>query len=268
MDTAGAVMVARVDARRDEPAARLRCCDSVARVGAFRISPRHDRGARARTAQRRCGLARRQFFAQQPGGLGTIGRDHGRERHQVLTQGREQIAARHGRARRRTPDRIDDERNPQPPHPPREHAHVVRTPQQPALDRQRRQVVCQRGQLRVQQIRHHRIDAPHRHRVLRSDRRHRRAAVHAEGIEGTQVGLDAGAAAAVRAGHAPDDRASVRHSVNGRPVTGVLATAIVCGAISPASYPSRAPSMASRNARAIATGSAACATAELSSTAS
>ena len=48
----------------------------------------------------------------------------------------------------------------------------------------------------------------------------------------------------------------------------VLATAIACGAIRPASYPSRAPSIASRNARAIATGSAACATAELSSTAS
>ncbi|MDB5751029.1 MAG: sugar transporter permease [Ramlibacter sp.] len=55
---------------------------------------------------------------------------------------------------------------------------------------------------------------------------------------------------------------------NGRPVTGVVATAISCLAMMPASYASRPASMPSRKARAMVTGSCARATAEFTSTAS
>ena len=195
----------------------------------------------------------RRRATQQPPRLVLVGRDQRGARQQQLAVGAQHGLVGKGGAAAGPQHRIDHQRQrrplAQPVDPARQHGHVVGAAQQPGLDGGRRQVRRQCRQLRVEQVGRHRLDARHGLRVLRRDGRHHRAQMHAERRRRALVGGKARAAARVVAGDTPDDRLSYcfcscwrlshgRHGAfpirNGLPVTGVVATAKSCRAITPA----------------------------------
>ena len=284
---AGAVRVACVQPRQREPAARQRRVDPVERIGAVggavravAAGDRHRAGperTQRRGLRRHLGRRRGVSHAQQPRRLAPVRRDQVGTRQQPLAVGRQQrVIAESRAARAGAQHRIDHQAHARPAlgvearQPAHQHRHALGAADQPGLDDARAQVGRQRGELRVEHLRRHRHDAGDAERVLRGDRRDHRAEVDRAALGGARVGAQAGATAAVVAGDAPDDRSihAGAHSRKGRPLTGVVATAIACGAITPASKPSRPACTARPKAAAMRTGSRACDTAEFSSTAS
>ena len=277
---AGAVAMSGGNARQCEPAAGLRRRDPVddlpVVVGAVAAGDADGVGAALLQGARKCwhGVERRLRLAQQRRRLVAVRRHQRRTRQQPAPVRHEcRLVDERGAAagaQHRVHHQIDRCALAQAVDPARNALDLRHAAEQPSLDDLRRHVAGQCRELRVQHLDADGCDARYRLRVLRRHRGDHRAQVHAEGIGRALVGCEARAAPAVGAGDAPDDGA--RHgsapSRNGSPLTGVLATAKSCLAITPACQAPRPASIARRKACAIATGSRACATAEFSSTAS
>ena len=206
--------VRRGHARQRQPAAGLGRGDPVQRparrgrrVVAAGDGDRLRAGATQRGSQRGH-IAPGSAPAGQPRGLAPVGRDEGRARQQQFAVGGQCRVVGKGGAGAGAQHRVHHQGHghtlAQPVHPARHHGDVGRAAQQAGLDGGGRQVVRQRGQLRIEQLRRHRLDARHRARVLRRDGRHHRAQVRAEGLGRALVGHQPGAAATVVAGDAPD----------------------------------------------------------------
>jgi hypothetical protein len=157
---------------------------------------------------------RRLRGRQQALRLGLVGRDQRGTRQQLGHISLHQRIVGKARTGGRTQHRVHHQCHDQPlgprnspdlVHPAADHTQVVHTAQQPGLDGLGWQVLRQRGQLGVQQVRADGLHTRHRDRVLRRDGGHRRAAMHTEGGKGFQVGLQASPGAAVGPGDAPDD---------------------------------------------------------------
>ena len=280
---ARAMRVPHVEPRQRQPAAGVRRVEPVERVGAVRAVTAGDADGRCAECAQCGGLCghvgerRGVRLAEQPRRLAPVRRDEVGARQQVRAVGVDQRGVREGcAARARAEHRVDHQPHArsavrvEPVQPARQHGHAVHAADQTGLDDGRPQVGGQRRELRIEHLGRDRHDPLHAERVLRRDGRDHRAEVDRAALSGPRIGAQAGAAAAVVAGDAPDDRTvhGAAHSRNGRPPTGVVATAIDCGAITPASKPSRPACTACPKAAAIRTGSRACDTAEFSSTAS
>jgi hypothetical protein len=150
----------------------------------------------------------------------------------------QQVVARQAGAGGSAQHRVHDQRHRRPfaqaVQPTRDDAQLLDATQQAGLDHCRRQVAGQRGQLGVQALGGHGQHGLHRHTVLRRQRGGHGAEVHAHCVRRALVGRQSSAAAAVEPGNAPDG--GFRHEMRkGLPPTGVLATAMSCLAITPAS---------------------------------
>ncbi|MFO1251785.1 MAG: hypothetical protein U1E77_11785 [Inhella sp.] len=233
-------------ARAAQPALELRAEQQVARALTALIAAGDDPAAAAQGLQRRHGgeqvaVAGKGGQIEQPGGLAAVRRADRGQRQQLAAQRAAQLGIGQAAAvAAGAPDGVDHQRHgrllAQALEPARQHAHVGGAAQHAGLDGGRRQIGRQRGELGIEQVWVHRLHALHGHGVLRGQRGQRRAAVHAQGVEGAQIGGDAGAAAAVASGHAPDDGAGFESGVHAaRSQTGVEGMARSCGAISPAS---------------------------------
>ena len=162
--------------------------------------------ARARASARPRG-PRERLRTSSPGAgqharLGQVRRDHGRQRQQPLTIAAARLVVeQHGPAlgdhHRVDHDWHAVERCTSASPPPRRSPPVA---QHADLDRVDADVLGHGPHLLDDELAGHRVDAGHAHRVLRGERRDRGHPVHAAAGERLQVGLDAGAAARVRAG--------------------------------------------------------------------
>jgi len=208
-------MVRRLDARQREPAARFGRVDPVAGVFAAGVAAGDDDGLRPECAQCGCGLLdgsgaveRSLVEPEQPGRFGAVRRQHGRAWQQLAQDRVAHVGTAERSAGGRAPDRIDHERHGSSAPKgidARHHAvQVLHAAEHAGLDRLWRHVARQGGELCIEHVGGDRLDALHRHRVLRRDRGDGGAAVNLHRIEGAQIGLHAGAGATVGAGHAPD----------------------------------------------------------------
>ena len=203
----------RIHARQREPAAGVLAIDPVHRQLAAFVTAGYGRGARASRAQgaRQCG--RVVDDAGQGSGFTPIRSHQIGPRQQQRTNRSQRGLVRKDRPGTGCLHRIDHQRDgpprTQPIHPAGNDLHQRVTSEQARFDRGGRHIVLQRSELVLQDARIDRLDARDGARVLCGQRCDHRTQVHPECPRRAQVGGDAGAAAAVVAGDAPDDRATL-----------------------------------------------------------
>ncbi|MNM90334.1 hypothetical protein D3C81_1025910 [compost metagenome] len=204
--------VAGIEARRREP--ELPLCILVvieAEIPApLKVPPldQHCAGAELPQSCRSCpyqrGAGRRN--AGQCLQLGAVGGNEGEAGQQVLAHRRQHVGLRHGGACAGNGHGVvDHEGGAYRIEPPGQHLHMEPGRQQTDLDGGRGQIDAEGVDLGAEGLHQHRIHHLHRHRVLGRDGGDDGAAVHAEGVQGVQIGLDAGTAPRVGTCYGPDD---------------------------------------------------------------
>ncbi|MNR15573.1 hypothetical protein D3C85_1321150 [compost metagenome] len=127
--------------------------------------------------------------------LGAVGGDERQTGQQVLAHRRQHVGLRHGGACAGDGHGvIDHEGGAYRIEPPGQHLHMEPGRQQTDLDGGRGQIDAEGVDLGAEGLHQHRIHHLHRHRILGGDGGDDRAAVHPEGVQGVQIGLNAGTA--------------------------------------------------------------------------
>ena len=204
---AGPVVVAGGDAlpgQGDHPVLRAEV-EQVRAVGPLAVAALDQDAAPAVSGElARGGLhvrGRADGAAHKHLGLGEVRRDHVRERHEVLADGADSVVPQQPVAALGDHDGVEDDvARAEARQLGRDRADQLGRVEHPDLHRVRPDVLEDRRDLRGRELRRHRVNPPHSLRVLGRERRDRRHPVAAEGRERLEIGLDAGPAAAVRAG--------------------------------------------------------------------
>ena len=193
--------MAGIQARRREPelAVLILVVVQTEIPAPLKVTALHQDGAgtelpqpgRARSYQR--GAGRRN--AGQGFQLGAVGGDERQLWQQVLTHRRQHVGLSHGGAcAGDSHGVIDHEGGTYRIEPPGQYLHMEPGRQQTDLDGGRGQIDAEGVDLGAEGLHQHRIHHLHRHRILGRDGGDDGAAVHPEGVQGVQIGLNAGTA--------------------------------------------------------------------------
>ncbi|MNV55177.1 hypothetical protein D3C71_1474020 [compost metagenome] len=211
--------VAGIEARRREPelAALVLVVIETEIPAPLKVPPLDQHGAGAELPQSRRPRPHQHRAGRRNAGqcfqLGAVGGDEGEAGQQVLAHRRQHVGLRHGGACAGDGHGvIDHEGGRQGIEPPGQHLHMEPGRQQTYLDGRRGQVDAEGVDLGGESLHQHGIDHLHRHRVLGRDGGDDGATVHAEIVQGMQIGLNAGTAPRVGTGYGPDDGSAVHAS--------------------------------------------------------
>ena len=204
--------VLRVDALRREARDRIRLDQKIDAFGAAAMPALDQHRARAEREQFLALLPHLGFVfgdrrLQQGGGFRQIRGDDQRLRHQHIAQDLDRFGREQPVAGRRDHHRIEHDLALVVTFEPRRHRFDHRRLRQHAdLDRADIEIGKHRIDLRGDEVRRHVVDRGDALGILRGQRRDHRGAIDAERGEGFQIGLDAGAAAGIRARDGDRDR--------------------------------------------------------------